>query len=159
MEDVLTIGAVEEVEDTSIVDAAKEEVEEATATPVRTVEVELSLEADSALEAGNTRLDDGTSAVVLPCPGVTVTVTIGLDVTVTTSESHGSEPARSTLEPLGLPTLIPTSAEVVGIALEPLSPPKSEDTGTKAEEIVLTAVTKPVLPRPVVVLPNPYGAL
>ena len=124
-----------------------------------TVEVELSLEAGGALEAGNTRLDDGTSAAVLPCPGVTVTVTIGFDVTVTTPESHGSVPAGSTLEPPGLPTLTPTSAEVVGTALEPPSAPKSEDSGTKVEEMVLTAVTKPVLPRPVVVLPNPYGAL
>ena len=45
---------------------AAEELEEDTATPVMTVEVELSLEAGGALEAGNTRLDDGTSAAVLP---------------------------------------------------------------------------------------------
>lgn len=47
----------------------------------------------------------------------------------------------------------------MGTALEPPSPPKSEDLGTKAEDMVLTAVTKPVLPRPVVVLPIPNGAL
>ena len=116
VEDVSTMGAAEEVEvdadsveDVSTMGAA-EDVEEATVTPVRTVEVKLWLEADSALEAGNTRLDDGTSAAVLPCPGVTVTVTIGFDVTVTTPESHGSEPAASMLEPPGLPTLTPTSA-------------------------------------------------
>ena len=171
---ISTVVGVEaaSVEDVSLVGAA-EKVEEGTMTPVRTVEVELWLEAGSALEAGNTRLDVGnkrldvgntrldvgTSTAVLPCPGVMVTVTIGFVVTVTTPESHGSEPAASMLESPGLPTLTPTSAEVVGTALEPPTPPKSDDSGTKAEEMVLTVVTKPVLPRPIVVLPNPYGAL
>ena len=121
----------------------------ASAMPVKTFETEDSL------ETGSTMLEEIATSAALPCPGATVTVTMGFSVTVATPASQVVEPRASTPESSAPPALLLTSTDVVRTPSAPPIPPKPRDSGMMAEEMALTAVARPVLRSPVVVLPIP----